>query len=406
MAIATALDGRRPQGAVGFVAGRTTTTGHDPAAAPTTAVLGRRHGWDALAEVRDEVEDLARSSGVGPFCRPAWWEVWHRYLEPDAPLVLLTVRSTERTLLGALPLTRVRRHLHARVPLAVSYVGVAGAGTGSADHVGPVTGSPEVAAALFEAADREAGHSSLYLENLDPRWAELALRLPGARATRRTGCPAVTRAPDGAFSDSWTKKMAKNVRRRHRQMTEEGITARWVPAGDGFDDALRALRRVHEGRWNAQGGAGNLDDDRMRLLAELADRGRAPDTPWILLLEQGDRVAAAMLGLRAGDSFCVYKTGWDPEFARLSLGIVMGTVAMEWAQEQGLHTFDYLRGDRGHKKDLGCEAVEDTCVLVPRGAAGRLLEQRERLASDGIRPGWYEPATGAIGRVRHALPGG
>lgn len=405
----TAVDDR---GAVENVGSGTASSGDRRSGVPEepapgdAVVLARRHGWDALTEIRDEVEDLARASGVGPFCRPAWWEVWHRYLEPEAPLVLLTVRSAGGTLLGVLPLTRLRRHLHSRVPVTVPYVGVAGAGTGSADHVGPVTGSRSVAATLFEAADREAGRSTLYLENLDPRWTDLAVRLPGARITRRTGCPAVTRAPDGAFADSWTKKMAKNVRRRHRQMTEEGITARWVPAGEGFDEALRALRTVHEGRWAAQGGPGNLGDARMRLLGELADASTAPDTPWILLLEQGDRVAAAMLGFRSGDSFCVYKTGWDPEYARLSLGIVMGTIAMEWAEEQGLHTFDYLRGDRGHKKDLGCEAVEDTCVLLPRGVAGRLLEQRERLASDGICPGWYGPARGAAARVRQALPGG
>ena len=102
----------------------------------------------------------------------------------------------------------------------------------------------------------------------------------------------------------------------------------------------------------------------------------------------------------AGDTFSVYKTGWDPDYARFSLGITMGTVAMEWAETQGLTTFDYLRGPRGHKKDLGCEAVADVSVVRSSGITGVLLEQRERFASDGVRPGWWEKVGPVVAKAK------
>ena len=357
-------------------------------------------GMAAVSELRDEWETLAHQTGAPVFSRPGWLVVWQRYLVPDAQPELLVARDTGGALVGVLALARTSRRLQARVPVKVPYLSIAGAGTGSADHNGPVAVDDDVARALFRAAVDQTNGATLYLENLSPRWAQLAQDTVGGTVTRLTECPAVVRAPDGQFSDAWSKKMGKNVRRRHRQMEEEGITSRWVPAGPDFPAALDQLRRVHEGRWNAQGGEGRMSDTRMQFLRDLADECRAPDVPWILLLEHGDRVVAGMLGIVAGDTFSVYKTGWDPDYARFSLGITMGTVAMEWAETQGLTTFDYLRGPRGHKKDLGCEAVADVSVVRSSGITGVLLEQRERFASDGVRPGWWEKVGPVVAKAK------
>jgi len=364
-----------------------------------------QRGMSAVAALRDEWETLAHETGAPVFNRPGWLVVWQRYLVPDASPELLVARNADGALVGVLALARTSRRLQARVPVKVPYLSIAGAGTGSADHNGPVAVDDEVARALFAAAVEQTRGATLYLENLSPRWAQLAQDTVAGTVTRLTECPAVDRPVDGKFSDAWSKKMGKNVRRRHRQMEEEGITSRWVPAGPDFPAALEQLRRVHEGRWNAQGGEGRMSDTRMQFLRDLADECRAPDVPWILLLEHEDRVVAGMLGIVAGPTFSVYKTGWDPDYARFSLGITMGTVAMEWAESQGLTTFDYLRGPRGHKKDLGCEAIADVSVVRSSGLTGVLLEQRERFASDGVRPGWWEKVGPVVAKAKHARAG-
>ena len=84
--------------------------------------------------------------------------------------------------------------------------------------------------------------------------------------------------------------------------------------------------------------------------------------------------------------FSVYKSGWNPDYANLSPGIALGVEAMRWAEDQKLTTFDYLRGPRSHKADLGCRNVEDLSIISGLGPRSWLLELRERFSSDGIRP--------------------
>lgn len=375
------------------------------------------HGLPALEAIREEWDALATRTGAPIFSRPAWLVAWQRHLAPVAVPELLVLRDGGGALTGVLPLARMSRRLHTRIPIPVRYLAIAGAGVGSADHNGPVAADDATATALFEAAAGLARRTSstLYLENLAPRWADLARNATGGTITRRTDCPAAQRRSDRRFADAWSARMAKNVRRRQRLLDEEGVTARWVAAGDGFEDALGELQRVHEARWNARGGTGRLSGLRVALLRDLATQCRFPDVPWILLLEREGRTVAALLGLRAGASFSVYKTGWDPAFTRLSPGIMAGVIAMQWAESQGLTTFDYLRGPRGHKHDLGCEAVADVSIVVPAGISGALLEQRERFASDGVRPDWWNrmapaadrarrTASAAVARVRHGAP--
>ena len=203
----------------------------------------------AVAALRDEWEALAHQTGAPVFNRPGWLIVWQRHLVPDAVPELLVARDQDGALVGILALARTSRRLQARVPVKVPYLSIAGAGTGSADHNGPVAVDDDVARALFRAAVDQTNGATLYLENLSPRWAQLAQDTVNGKITRLTECPAVERSADGNFSDAWSKKMGKNVRRRHRQMEEEGITSRWVPAGPDFPAAhppLRACRSLVE----------------------------------------------------------------------------------------------------------------------------------------------------------------
>jgi CelD/BcsL family acetyltransferase involved in cellulose biosynthesis len=152
---------------------------------------------------------------------------------------------------------------------------------------------------------------------------------------------------------------------------------------------LEALRRVHLERWSDEGGAGLFDEQRLRFLIEVGERCSGADIPWVLLLESESSVVGGLLGFRHGASFSVYKTGWDPLYAQLGIGMALGAEAMRWAENQGVTTFDYLRGPRGHKTDLGCTPSTDCSVISAQGLSGRLLELRERLGADGIPPRWW-----------------
>jgi CelD/BcsL family acetyltransferase involved in cellulose biosynthesis len=161
-------------------------------------------------------------------------------------------------------------------------------------------------------------------------------------------------------------------------MVQAGITVRWTGPGPHFSKALRELRALHSERWRAKGQPGLFPAKREVLLEKYAASAVAVNGPWILTFLRDESPVAALLGFRFGDSFSVYKTGWSPDVAKLGPGMALGQEAMRWAEEQGLHTFDYLRGPGPHKAELGCRPREDVSVIRVRGITGQLINLREQ----------------------------
>ncbi len=364
-------------------------------AEPSPPIVQRLTGPRAMESVVEDWDRLMTLPSATAFQSRQWFEAWSQHLEPSAESTLLVARDPEfGRVVGVLPVSSLSRRAHQRVPLKLCYVGIAGAGRGAADHLGPVAESDLVGAALLADMKAWAGRRTMLLENLSPRWATIAQAVVGGTAVRVTDCPAAVRPPDGHFADAWSAKMRKNVRRRARRLEELGIAARWVPADGDFSAALLELRHLHSQRWEANGAPGLFDSHREQFLLDFAERCTGPDAPWILLLEQSDRAVAGLLGLRHGRTFSVYKTGWDPSLARMSPGIALGAEAMRWAEDQGIEVFDYLRGPRSHKSDLGCSPIADTTIIRAVGPTGYLLRWREQLSADGVAPGWIETLRG------------
>ena len=331
------------------------------------------------ADLVAEWARLCEKTSASWFQGPLWVRAWSEHLEPGAPISTLSASDADGSLVGVLPLARLHRNLHRSVPIPLPYVGIAGSGSGGADHTGPVAERLEVGEALLRRAADVAGNLSLLLENLHPSWTAAARSIPGSAVTAATACPAVSVATGEKFAAHWDTKQRKNIARRDRQLRDAGVVPRWTPPGAGTAAALEELQRVHQLRWAERGEEGLFDDRRRRFLEAQAIPGSL-DGPWVLLLDHSGGPVAGLLGLRHGSTFSVYKTGWDPGWRRFGLGIALGAEAMRWASEHGITTFDYLRGRRPHKYDLGCTDVVDESVILPRGLIGRVLLERERRA--------------------------
>jgi len=337
-------------------------------------------GRDALAASRAAWDDLA---GRAPCCYFQSWEwvtAWHEVLEPRAEVVLVEAVAGGRWE-GVLPLALLGRQLHARVPLRVRYLGLAGSGRGAGDHLGPVVSSVDLVEPLAEQAVRLAAGRSVYLESVAPAHAGALNEVVGGHQVRTVACPAVVIAGAAQADDLWAGKVRKNVRRRDRMLAEAAVVGRWIGPGEGVGEALAALRRLHVSRWQSHGQAGLFDDDRMAFLRRLTELGSAPDGPWLYLLESGDGPIAALLGFQYRRTFANYKTGWDPDHARLGLGIALHAASMRRAVGEGLEVVDFLRSQGGHKYSLGATDRHDVCLLRSRGVGGAMLRLREEGAS-------------------------
>lgn len=337
-------------------------------------------GVGALDDLRDEWLALASEVDASYFQTPMWVRVWHDVLEPQARIEVVCRRNADGALCGVLPLAYMRRQLHSRVPLPLGYWGIAGAGRGSGDHLGPVAESAADVDALLAAAAAVAGRRTVLFESVDPDCADRVAAALGAQVIDRVRCPRIAVPPEGDVVDAYPKKLRKNVRRRARLMDDEGVTGRWVASTGELVGTLAALGDLHVRRWKSKGGAGLFDDDRLRFLSELTCVAGARSGARMYVLEDDGMVISALFGLVQGATFSIYKTGWDPDYKRFGLGIALATAALQWSQANGIATVDYLRGSEAHKYELGALDRVDSTLLVPRGVTGRLLAWREDMA--------------------------
>ena len=338
----------------------------------------------ALGPWRTRWDDVARRSGALACQSSAWLTAWWSVLEPAAEVTLLVHYEPGEGLQapsGLWALGAMRRRLHRRVPISLPYVGVAGAGLGAADHMGPLSTSAGVGASLLAAAMDVAGDRPLVLSNLASRHHPAAAGLTGAVLVERTPCPGVDLRSAATTAELWRPSRRGDIRRCERRMREAGFERRWVRLGDSNLHELDELQRLHRRLWTWRGQQGLLDDRRKRFLAAVAAGLDEPDGAWLQLIEGSGGPIAAMLALRFGSTMCSYATGWDPTHRRLGLGVLLEAGGIELALAQGLDRYDFLRGTEPHKFALGGVSDVDSTYCVPRGWAGPLLLRRDRMAA-------------------------
>ena len=117
----------------------------------------------------------------------------------------------------------------------------------------------------------------------------------------------------------------------------------------------------------SKAGKARFMDSRMeeffrRLAAALAGRG------WLRLwfLERGGHVAASLFCLEFEGTVGLYNSGFDPDQAALSPGIVLLAHVVRDAIERGCSRFDFLRGEEPYKYAFGAIPEDLFNVVIAR----------------------------------------
>ncbi len=339
-----------------------------------SSAVTRFEGLGAVRPHADDIDALAVASG-NYFQTLAWLEAWAGVGGPtEDELISLAVVEGGRVV-AHLPVCRMERHLHRRVPLPLRYWGIAGSGYGAADHLGPA-GDPACFDVVLTAVRELVGTSATLFEGVDPTHAPLLAR-HGFRSIGEHSCPRLDLRGVASIDALWPRKVRKELGRRARRMADEGVEGRWIEDPEEVEAALRELRRVHLARWASQGGAGLYDEARHELLVRLCHHGRGEQRPLLYVLEAERRIVGSLLLLRCGPSMSSYKSGWEPAYQALSPGVAMHVAAIRRAIDEGRHTYDFLRGTSSHKYTLRAQDRMDSTQLLGRGPVARLLELRE-----------------------------
>src|SRR5262249_21736086 len=154
----------------------------------------------------------------------------------------------------------------------------------------------------------------------------------------------------------------------------EGYSFQRLVNADAAVAAFDRFLELHEKRWagqggsDAMGGAATLDFHR-EMVVRLAKEGRLGfDELWA-----DGACRATIYGIRAGSSHCFYQSGYDPEWAKKSVGLVCLGLSIEAAQAEGARTYDLLRGTESYKFDWATRTRELATVRLVGRSLGTAL---------------------------------
>ncbi|WP_373049164.1 GNAT family N-acetyltransferase [Vulgatibacter sp.] len=349
--------------------------------------IEEHRGAEALQVLRDEWRELYDRSAAAPFLSWEWIATWHHHLGAGrTPRILCARRGG--ALVGLLPLAEERITL---VPGAeVRRLSFLGERWGGADYLDVLALEGEEAAAAqaiyahlnevadFDVADLDGiAADSPSVGLLAARFAEDG-RFRHALTPRHT-CPQV--ALEGTWREVLKRsKRGDNFKRRLRQLRELDGFERRVVRDPG--EAVAAFERflvLHEARWEAQGGSDAMGRPALQafhrdVVVRLAERG------WLRFEEIWVEGAcrASIYGIDDGPTYCFYQSGYDPAWAKRSVGLVCLGLSVEDALERGITRYDFLRGTETYKFDWATGTRETVAVRVAaRSLPATLLAARE-----------------------------
>jgi CelD/BcsL family acetyltransferase involved in cellulose biosynthesis len=339
-----------------------------------------------FAALKAEWSELLEASAAdGLFLTWDWLYTWWRHVAGGRELFLLTVRRGSE-LVAIAPLALAPARLERLVPFrSLEFLGAGTIGSDYLDLIARREWEDSAVVAISEylkqqrlmlQLDRVSRASSLA--------SRLAVRLGPAGWTFREGatevCPFIRLGAHtwesylGTLSSAHRynfQRRLKNLRRRYTVEFDR------VATEEDRGPALARLLELHEARWRSRGGSTAFCSDG---LASFHDEltARALAHGWLRLFELrlDGQAAASLYGFRYRDTFSFYQSGFDPAYAKDSVGLVTMGLAIKSAIEEGVSEYDLLHGDEAYKFQWAGETRELTRLeLYPPRWRGLLYQQ-------------------------------
>ncbi|MFL6656103.1 MAG: GNAT family N-acetyltransferase [Sulfurifustis sp.] len=312
-------------------------------------------GFAALQTEWNELLQASRADGL--FLTWEWLYTWWKHLREDRQLEIVTVRRGAR-LVAIAPLALRPSRMRRLVPFPV--LEFLGAGSVGSDYLDVLIHRDDEHAAVTRLAQCLAGHKrmlELAQVGRDARVADLAAALA------RHGWPSFCRTTDlcpyidltgqswESYLDSLGAAHRYNFRRRLRNLSKQ-FDVRFERADSEAErrEAMRLLIALHRKRWRGRADADAFHEPGLlafheELSAAALRRG------WLRLyvLRLDGQPAAALYGFNYNRVFYFYQSGFDPDFNKYSVGLVIMGLAIKSAIEEGVALYDFLHGDEQYK---------------------------------------------------------
>jgi CelD/BcsL family acetyltransferase involved in cellulose biosynthesis len=347
-----------------------------------TTIIG---GTDEFSRLHDEWNALLTSSASDcVFLTHEWLFTWWKHLSEGRHLSILAARDGGK-LIGLMPIAKRSAQYARMMPRVAEFLG---SGVIGSDYLDVIIEKGREHAVL-DAFGRELNRWGLMLQlNQLRAHSCVSAALPRvlgkhqwiASETRINICPFIDLSGHtwesylGSLSSS--QRYTFNRKLRALQKTFE-VRLDVVDSAENAQNGLDVVIDLHQKRWGTRGSSEAFQTP--EITAFHRDFvSRAASSGWLrLIIVNLDNVPrAAIYGLHYGRTFYFYQSGFDPEYSKQSVGLVVMGLAIKRAIEDGAREYDLLHGEEEYKfhwaheqRDLG--RIE----LYPPHARGRLYKR-------------------------------
>lgn len=319
--------------------------------------------YTSFAGLRDEWISLqAEANARGPFLSWEWQRLWWETFAEQEQLYLLAVREGGATL-GIAPLALRDGAVCFACGSEVSDFLDLVARRGSEEAV-----AEAVAAHLCEGDWREVDLCCMHPEAAALRFFPAFFERRGllVETPQLDTSPIVDLPGDWeSFEAALSKKDRHELRRKARRLASEAQARSYVLTGSEIGsrevDDFVALHRL-----SAPAKAAFMDERMEGYFREVFRRFSHDGYIRLYFLEVDGRRVSTALCFDPGDEILLYNSGYDPAYARLSVGLLLKAFCVKDAVALGRRRFDFLRGSERYKYDLGARDVPIHGLIVAR----------------------------------------
>jgi len=338
--------------------------------------------FDDLRLEWDELLEASRQRNY--FLRWHWLRTWWKtFRPPHSHLFLITCRDAAGQLVGLAPLywrQRTSAGIHHLREILFLGTGIFTETSEYLDLIARRGAEREVAACIADALQSEPTWDRLWLSGVPA----LSAMLP--HVERALGGAAETRPCEVAhyvdtdtdwegFMQTLGRTTRQNTGRLARRLFENyACEFRRVETADELERGMDALVRLHQARWQMKQEPGSFALPGVeRLLREAARIALAEGRLRLWTLALDGRIAAVQLAFLDNGAAHCFQVGFDPAYARDSVGKVMLMLSIkDCVEDPEVREYDFMGGGQAYK---GCwaKATRENVRLVWQRSGVRTL---------------------------------
>src|SRR5262245_41776088 len=329
--------------------------------------------WTSLAEEWDRLLDASDQRVY--FLRWNWIKLWWETYRPQGGrLYIISCRDSLGELVGLAPFY-LRQRRTAGIP-HVREIGFLGTGvfvqtSEYLDLIARIGYEDLVARSVVERLMAREDWDSLWLNEI-PASSKILPHLQRELGEKAHVAPCNrsryidTTVDWDSFLSSLSKSTRYGVVGKTRKLFElHDCRFRRIETQEDLEPALDSMIRLHQARLQSKGEAGSFVLDGFEsLIRRAASMGLAEGRMRVWTLEIDGQIAAARLAFGDNRVVHAFQGGFDPAFAKHSLGTIMvGLCVRDCIEDDSVRKYDFMGGTDRYKDwwtDLGSDTVSLT----------------------------------------------